>query len=303
MKSENWNKYSEVKIRNTLPLDLPIKTEKQWNKSGYVKASEDVGHFMRPNMLSTGAEDLKLYLFPDEVRKATKEELYKIREPQRIAREKYIKRQKEEAEEKERYFDCLTQENERLSYQNKKLMQEIIKLKGIIPTKTIVIDTETTGLAWYDDEILQLSIIDDSGNILINELFKPLNHTSWYEAQSVNGISPEMVADKPTIQEKIIDIQEIISSASIIIGYNTEFDINFLTSTGIFVSKVTKYVDVMCEYATVYGKYSEKYGCNKWCKLIEAAEHYGYKFKAHDSLEDCKATLHVYNKMREEGFI
>ena len=35
MKSENWNKYSEVKIRNTLPLDLPIKTEKQWNKSGY----------------------------------------------------------------------------------------------------------------------------------------------------------------------------------------------------------------------------------------------------------------------------
>ena len=119
MKSENWNKYSEVKIRNTLPLDLPIKTEKQWNKSGYVKASEDVGHFMRPNMLSTGAEDLKLYLFPDEVRKATKEELYKIREPQRIAREKYIKRQKEEAEEKERYFDSLTQENERLSYQNK----------------------------------------------------------------------------------------------------------------------------------------------------------------------------------------
>ena len=212
----------------------------------------------RPNMLSTGAEDLKLYLFPDEVRKATKEELYKIREPQRIAREKYIKRQKEKAEEKERYFDSLTQENKRLSYQNKKLMQEIIKLKGIIPTKTIVIDIETTGLAWYDDEILQLSIIDDSGNILINELFKPLNHTSWYEAQSVNGISPEMVADKPTIQEKIIDIQEIISSASIIIGYNTEFDINFLTSTGIFVSKVTKYVDVMCEYAAVYGKYSEK---------------------------------------------
>ena len=182
MKSENWNKYSEVKIRNTLPLDLPIKTEKQWNKSGYVKASEDVGHFMRPNMLSTGAEDLKLYLFPDEVRKATKEELYKIREPQRIAREKYIKRQKEEAEEKERYFDSLTQENgtieeKKVLIGNKKLMQEIIKLKGIIPTKTIVIDTETTGLAWYDDEILQLSIIDDSGNILINELFKPLNHT------------------------------------------------------------------------------------------------------------------------------
>ena len=40
----------------------------------------------------------------------------------------------------------------------------------------IVIDTETTGLTPYD-EILQLSIIDGNGKTLLNELYRPLNHT------------------------------------------------------------------------------------------------------------------------------
>lgn len=32
-------------------------------------------------------------------------------------------------------------------------------------------------------------------------------------------------------------------------------------------------------------------------KLVTAANYYGYKFKAHDSLEDVKATLYVFNCM------
>lgn len=38
----------------------------------------------------------------------------------------------------------------------------------------ICLDTETTGLNHYDDEILQLSIIDGSGAILFSEYVKPV---------------------------------------------------------------------------------------------------------------------------------
>lgn len=37
----------------------------------------------------------------------------------------------------------------------------------------IVIDTETTGLDPEKDELLQVSIIDDEGNVLFNSLFRP----------------------------------------------------------------------------------------------------------------------------------
>lgn len=39
---------------------------------------------------------------------------------------------------------------------------------------------------------------------------------------------------------------------------------------------------------------------NKWQKLSTAASYYGYKFKAHDSLEDVRATLYVYKKLQAQ---
>ena len=73
--------------------------------------------------------------------------------------------------------------------------------------KYIIIDTETTGFHPYDgDELLQVSIIDTDGNVLFDEYFKPQHRTEWKEAEQVNGISPEMVADRPAISEKISEI-------------------------------------------------------------------------------------------------
>lgn len=47
----------------------------------------------------------------------------------------------------------------------------------------ICLDAETTGLNLYDDEILQLSIIDGSGAILFSEYVKPVRHERWTDAE------------------------------------------------------------------------------------------------------------------------
>lgn len=55
------------------------------------------------------------------------------------------------------------------------------------------IDFETTGLKAGEDEVLQVSIIDENYNVLLNVYCRPNNKDSWEDAQAVHGITPLMV--------------------------------------------------------------------------------------------------------------
>lgn len=54
----------------------------------------------------------------------------------------------------------------------------------------------------------------------------------------------------------------------------------------------------MIMFAEIYGEWNERRGSYKWQSLTKCATYYGYEFKAHDSLEDVKATLYCYKKGR-----
>lgn len=58
------------------------------------------------------------------------------------------------------------------------------------------IDFETTGLKAGEDEVLQVSIIDENYNVLLNVYCRPNNKGSWEDAQAVHGITPLMVANE-----------------------------------------------------------------------------------------------------------
>ena len=162
----------------------------------------------------------------------------------------------------------------------------------------LIFDTETTGLDPMRDEILQLSIIDENENVLFNDYLKPLHKAKWPDAERVNHISYEMVKGKPTFQQRLDEIQSIFSRADELIAYNGNFDIRFLRKHGIIFPDVPVY-DVMLQFAPVYGEWSYVFKSWKWQKLTTAAKYYGYSYSAHDSLEDVKATLFVYNKLHE----
>lgn len=76
--------------------------------------------------------------------------------------------------------------------------------------KYIVLDTETTGLNAAEDELLQVSIIDEEGNVLFDSYIRPTQHTEWAEAEHINHITPEMVADAPIIAEVMPEITDIL---------------------------------------------------------------------------------------------
>lgn len=163
-------------------------------------------------------------------------------------------------------------------------------------------DTETTGLNAAEDEILQVSIIDNEGAVLFDSYIKPTQHTEWAEAERIHHITPEMVADAPTIAEVMPEINDILNRYDKIVGYNLKFDKAFLENNGAeFLS--TEYADVMKMFAPIYGEWNDQRGSYKWQKLTIAADYYGYDWsehkEAHNSLGDCYATLHVYKEINE----
>lgn len=188
-------------------------------------------------------------------------------------------------------------EQERKDLQEDK--KQNMKDAEIENSKILIIDTETTGFK-PDDEILQVSIVDANGEKVYNQYFKPEHKQSWESAEQVNHISPTSTKDKPYLKMHKETIEKLLDSASLIVGYNTGFDMKMLEQNGIKIPQDTKYVDLMIPFAKVYGEKNE-YGKPKWQKLVTCAKTYGYnteKADWHNSLGDTMATRFCFNEMR-----
>jgi DNA polymerase-3 subunit epsilon len=292
------------------------KTARQWAKKGYLPVSGATGVEMWANAY---CKDSYIYYSPDDVAEATSEQIKAFFAPERAKRNEQAKArrklQKEQAQKAEEF-----RKNQEQQYMIEQAvtpyLQQIAELRRIIRqiakdnnqshggNGCYIIDTETTGLDAVQNELLQVSIIDSEGNIMFDSYFRPCA-SSWDDARAVNGISPDMVQDAPRISDRIAEINGILASAGTIIGYNTSFDLDFLENNGLILPEDVEIIDVMQDFAHIYGEWSEYHGGYKWQKLTTAAAYYGYDWNsrpegAHNSLADCFATLFVFQKMQED---
>lgn len=168
--------------------------------------------------------------------------------------------------------------------------------------KMLALDIETTGLDMEEDEILQISLVDDKGKTVFTSYTKPKHHTEWPEAEEVNHISPEFVEYKPTFSEIKPIVQKIIDSTELLITYNGKtFDIPFLINNGIDFTKLAhhgrlKHADV-CEIAmcTMNKGYDFEKNRPIYMRLAELAESYDIRGdRLHDSEYDATATMLLY---------
>lgn len=182
------------------------------------------------------------------------------------------------------------QKTKKAKYKIEKIIkyEELIEFKN---KKKIILDCETTGLT-NTDEILSLSIIDEKGNVLFDELFHPLMSDWNIKAKAINNIYPEDVANKEWFSLSIKQIQQIVDEADVIVGFNVKFDLNFLYKQGIKV-KHKETFDVFETYKSLYK--------TKKNSLEAISKYLGYtETNFHNSLDDCKATLFCLNKLMEK---
>ena len=278
-----------------------LKTARQWARAGFLPKESCSGEEYWTNWGFTASA---IYFTDQEVRPATEEELEAFWRPYKDKRNEAARRRraekKREEKELEEYKKKLLEETEQAQ---KELLAYSALAENSVPcdnaSRTICFDVETTGLNPKNDEILQISIIDGEGGVLLSTYVKPKHHTSWYAAQKIHKITPEMVIDAPSPEDIIPVLQGIFDSADLVLGYNVYFDIGFIEKWAINLKESCTVCDVMKDFAEVYGEWSDYYGGYKWQSLSTAAAYYDYDFDAHDSLEDVRATLYVYRKMHE----
>ena len=177
--------------------------------------------------------------------------------------------------------------------------------KQNIKENFVVIDFETTGTNYNCnspdmDEILSVSIIDQDGRVLMNTFCNTERKKYWYGAQRVHGISPQAVQGYPTFRQILPQVLQILSSVDFVIAYNIIFERNFVES---YIKRTNPMYLVNYRINWAMDKdpmhmYANYVGSHRWIKLSEAAKSLGYDFNPHDSLEDVKATLFLYNQLK-----
>ncbi|WP_152046449.1 DNA polymerase III subunit epsilon [Aureimonas psammosilenae] len=99
--------------------------------------------------------------------------------------------------------------------------------------REIVFDTETTGLEFEADRLIEIGGIELWNHIPTGRSFhrfiRPADRKVHPEALAIHGISDEMLADKPLFAEVVEDILEFFGDARLI-AHNASFDIRFMNA-------------------------------------------------------------------------
>lgn len=154
-----------------------------------------------------------------------------------------------------------------------------------------VLDTETTGLSAYYDEIIEIGILKIRNNEIVDrysQLIKPESPIDSF-ITSLTGITNEMVEGMPTINDVKNETLTFIGE-DIIVGHNTSFDMRFL-SEGFKQPVNNYYMDTMQFARKVYPEL-------KHHRLSDLVEYLGLHNSEHRAIADCIATKELYDSIK-----
>lgn len=169
----------------------------------------------------------------------------------------------------------------------------------------VLLDTETTGTG-ESDKIIQLGYI-----VLGNP--KPEVHNEFcscdvpigFGAMEVHGITPEMIADKPTCQETKAykRLQELNTDENYMIIHNAPFDLGMLEKEG-FKTKM-KVIDTLRVAKHIFEDEDAhrlqyfRYKMGLYKEEQKEADALGIAIKAHDAIGDVLTLKLFLSKLRE----
>ena len=174
--------------------------------------------------------------------------------------------------------------------------------------KLFLFDTETTGLIYNRDEIIEFAAVvleKKDGNITVTEEYDELITLSpggFVPAQieALTGISNQDIRERGIPKTRVCcDIARMLSGNTLLLAYNAHFDLSFLFYLLLRHGdpQILKGKDKL-DLLTVY-KDRRSYP-HKLCNAIEAYDLTGKVITSHRAVDDVLATVEVMKCMEAE---
>lgn len=154
-----------------------------------------------------------------------------------------------------------------------------------------VVDTETTGLSSYYDEIIEVGILKIRDGKVVDQysqLIKPNNAIDDFITY-LTGITNKMLVNQPSIKEVEGEILDFLGD-DIIVGHNTSFDIRFLNASFKETLK-NEYMDTMIFSRKIYPQLPHH-------RLSDLAKFLNLTNSQHRALADCTTTYQLYETIK-----
>ena len=181
-------------------------------------------------------------------------------------------------------------------------MGNVKRFKGksriAFPEDYCVVDIETTGLSPEECEIIEIAAVryrKGKKAAVFSTLIKPHSRITPFITE-LTGITNDMVEHAPDISEAIMDFCEFAGS-DMLMGYNVNFDINFLYDNllrchGVLLTN--DFVDVLRFSRKVLPFLPDR-------RQTTVAAHYGIEIDgAHRAEKDCEICNAYYLCLKEE---
>ena len=167
------------------------------------------------------------------------------------------------------------------------------------PEDYTVIDIETTGISPQNSEIIEISAVRYRGHkktSVFSTLVKPSRHIPRF-ITGLTGINDSMVKDAPDITSAAMDFLSFAGD-DILMGYNVNFDINFLYDAlmrSCELPLTNDFVDVLR-----FARKALKELPNR--SQTTVAAHYGISVEgAHRAQTDCEICQACYLRLMNES--
>ena len=162
-----------------------------------------------------------------------------------------------------------------------------------------VFDLETTGVSPQTDKVIEISAIKVRNGKAVDEFSSLVNpmRSIPYGATRVNGITDEMVADKPMFEKVLGDFLDFIED-DILVGHNIhDFDMKFIHRDCEAFFRMflgNDYIDTL----PIARKCLPQLGHHK---LTDLALYYKISINgAHRALNDCRMNQLVFERLGDE---
>ena len=174
--------------------------------------------------------------------------------------------------------------------------------------KLFLFDTETTGLSYARDEIIEFAAVTlerKNGQVVVTEEYDELitlspGSTVPPEIEALTGITNEDIAQKGISKAQVCkDIARMIEGNTLLLAYNAHFDLSFLfylllRNGDPMILKGKDKLDLLTTY-----KDRHSYP-HKLCNAIEVYGLSGKVVNSHRAVDDVLATVAVMQSMEDE---